>query len=164
MQDIEIKVADADDDMEEEWEEQMYQLSCSVAGTLHWTTNIVSFMRLNRALKRHHSSMIQSGENPDLEEVAEAIDMLERLCRFIDGLGLKLHMGHVLSNEVMGVARTLVSLGDEKSKKYAADWVGKIKGYTDVFASEGMQKVVASLLNAWETRDNEPAAKKQKSK
>lgn len=166
MQDMEIKVPDADDtdDMEEEWEEQMYQLSCSVAGTLHWTTNIVSFMRLNRALKRHHASMIQTGENPDLEEVAEAIDMLERLCRFINGLELKLHMGHVLSNEVMGVARTLVSLGDEKSKKYAAEWVEKIKGYTDVFETEGMQKVAASLLNAWETRDNEPAAKKQKSK
>lgn len=161
LQDQEIQSND-DDVVDEEWEDQLYQLACQVAGTLHWTTNLVSLMRLNRHLKQHHASMLQTGENPEMEDIAEAIDSLERLCRFVNGLDLSLHMGHLLSNIVVGVARTLVSLGDDKSKKYGAEWVTKIQEYADVFESEGMKKVVASLLEAGERGIDEPAKKKSK--
>ena len=164
LQDKETREEDDDDEeADEEWEQQMHQLTCSVVGAMHWTTNLVTLMRLNRVLKQQHVSMLQSGETPAVEDIAEAIDMLERLCRFMEALKLNLHMGHLLSNVVVGVARTLVSLGDEKSKKYAAEWVLKVKDYSDTFDSDGMQKVVESLLEAWEKRDNEPATKKTKS-
>lgn len=149
-----------DDETDEEWEQQMHQLTCLVAGALHWTTNLVTLMRLNRLLKLQHSTMLQSGESPVMEDVAEAIDMLERLCRFMEGLDLNLHIGHVLSTVIIGVARTLVSLGDEKSKKYAATWVLKVKEFSDVFDSDGMQKVVKALLEAGDT--GEPEKKKPK--
>ena len=151
-----------DDEADEEWEQQMHQLTCLVAGALHWTTNLVTLMRLNRLLKLQHSTMLQSGESPEMEDVAEAIDMLERLCRFMEGLDLNLHIGHVLSTVIIGVARTLVSLGDQKSKKYAATWVLKVKEFSDVFDSDGMQKVVKSLLEAGDTGASEPAKKKAK--
>jgi hypothetical protein len=151
-----------DDEADEEWEQQMHQLTCLVAGALHWTTNLVTLMRLNRLLKAQHSTMLQSGESPEMEDVAEAIDMLERLCRFMGGLDLNLHIGHVLSSVIIGVARTLVSLGDEKSKKYAATWVLKVKEFSDVFDSDGMRKVVKSLLEAGDMGANEPVNKKPK--
>ena len=152
---------DKDDQTEEEWEDQMHQLTCSVVGSLHWTTNLVLLLRLNRILKRQHVSMLQTGETPEPEEIAEAIDMLERICRFMEGLNLKLHIGHVLSSVIVGVARTLVSLGDSKSKRYASKWVSKIKDYSDTFDSEGMQKVVTSLWQAGDCNDdNDPVSKK----
>ena len=159
----ETRVED-DDEADEEWEEQMNQLTCSVAGALHWTTNLVTLMRLNRLLKRQHAAMLQTGENPEPEEIAEAIDMLERLCRFMRGLELNLHIGHVLSTVIIGVARTLVSLGDEKSKRYAADWISQVKDFSDVFDSAGIQKVVKSLLEAGESGASEPVTKKAKAK
>ncbi|KAI2495629.1 SET domain-containing protein [Fragilaria crotonensis] len=151
-----------DDEADEEWEEQMNQLTCSVAGALHWTTNLVTLMRLNRLLKRQHSVMLQTGENPEPEEIAETIDMLERLCRFMNGLELNLHIGHVLSTVIIGVARTLVSLGDEKSQMYAGRWISQVKDFSDVFDSDGMQRVVKSLLEAGKNGVSEPLAKKTK--
>ena len=159
--DKETRVED-DDEADEEWEEQMNQLTCSVAGALHWTTNLVTLMRLNRMLKRQHSIMLQTGENPEPEEIAETIDMLERLCRFMNGLELNLHIGHVLSTVIIGVARTLVSLGDEKSQRYAARWISHVKDFSDVFDSDGVQKVVKSLLEADKNGVREPLAKKAK--
>jgi biotin-(acetyl-CoA carboxylase) ligase len=93
--------------------------------------------------------MLTEGADPDMELLAEAIDMLERLCKFVQGLGLKLHMGHVLSDLVVGAARALVSLGDVKSQKYASEWLKRIAGYVEHFESDGMQKVVSALQVAW---------------
>jgi hypothetical protein len=79
---------------------------------------------------------------------------LQRIERFVKGLQLGLHPGHLLSNVVVGVARALVSLGDSKSQKYAADWLDKIDmDYVQQFESDGIQKVVATLKGAWQ-RDN----------
>mmetsp|Transcript_29148 Transcript_29148/g.44070 ORF Transcript_29148/g.44070 Transcript_29148/m.44070 type:complete len:487 (-) Transcript_29148:87-1547(-) len=147
---------------EEAWETQLHQLTCSVAGANHWTTNMMSLTRLDRILKQHHTLMIQSGEPPGIEEIAETIDSLQRICRFVDGLELKLDIGHLLSDVVIGVARTLVGLGDKKSKAYASEWVGKIKNYSDLFETPGMQKVVATLLRAGDENDSKPQAKRQK--
>jgi tRNA-specific adenosine deaminase 2 len=60
-----------------------------------------------------------------------------------------LNSGHVLGDVTVGIARTLVSLGDEKSQKYAAEWLSKIDHYVEKFGSDGMQKVVAALTSAW---------------
>lgn len=155
LQDREHAKSSADDDdgntMAGEWEEQLLQLASTVTGSKHWTTNIMMLLQLDRILQNQHSTMILNGTQPDMSEVAEGIDSLERLCSFANGLSLKLHMGHVLSNAVIGVARTLVTLGDTKSQKYAAQWIGKIKSdYVDHFESEGMQKVVDTLFVAWE--------------
>lgn len=147
---------------EEAWETQLHELTYSVAGANHWTTNMISLTRLDRILKQHHTLMIQSGEPPSMEEIAETIDSLQRISRFVDGLELKLDMGHLLSDVVIGVARTLVGLGDKKSKAYASEWVGKIKKYSDLFEAPGMQKVVATLLKAGDENDSEPQAKRQK--
>jgi len=113
--------------VQQEWEEQLLQLASSVLGSRHWTTNLLLLLHLDRSLKKMSSDMITSGSPPDLMEVAELIDYLERLVRFVDGLSLNLHKGHLLGNVVIGVARTLVTLGDVKSKKYAAEWLEKIQ-------------------------------------
>lgn len=145
-----------DSEMEEEWEEQLLQLASSVLGARHWTTNLLLLMHMDRSLKKISSEMITTGNPPDLMEVAELIDYLERLVRFVNGLDLVLHMGHVLGNVVIGIARTLVTLGDGKSKKYAAEWLEKIQSdYVAYFESEDMKKVVQTLAMAWEKGDDE---------
>jgi hypothetical protein len=93
--------------------------------------------------------MLTEGADPDMEVLAEAIDYLERLCKFVQDLGLKLHIGHVLSDLVIGVARALVSLGDVKSQKYASNWLKRLAGYVEHFESDGIQKVVSTLQVAW---------------
>lgn len=147
---------DRDDDADEEKEalqaellEQNLGLASSVVGAKHWATNLVLMLHLERTLQSFHTSMLTEGADPDMELLAEAIDMLERLCKFVQGLGLKLHMGHVLSDLVVGAARALVSLGDVKSQKYASEWLKRIAGYVEHFESDGMQKVVSALQVAW---------------
>lgn len=94
-------------------------------------------------------------EEPSVEErmdlIAESIDSLERVVRFVDGLGLRLHMGHLLSDAIIGVARALVGLGDVKSQKDGSEWLDKIHDdYVVHFESEGMQRVVVVLRKTWE--------------
>ena len=170
---LEEKQGDSDDDdgnaeIEEEWEEQLLQLASSVLGARHWTTNLLLLVRLNCTLETLSSIMIATGRPPDLEQVAELMDSLERLVRFVEGLSLKLHMGHLLGNVVIGVARMLVTLGDVKSKKYASEWLQKIQNdYVTQFESVDMKKVVDALAVAWEkgdggTADNDPSDKRAK--
>ena len=147
---------DDGDDADEEKEalqaellEQNLGLASSVVGAKHWATNLVLMLHLERTLQSFHANMLTEGADPDMELLAEAIDMLERLCNFVQGLGLKLHVGHVLSDLVVGAARALVSLGDVKSQKYASEWLKRIAGYVENFESEGMQKVVSALQVAW---------------
>jgi hypothetical protein len=148
---------DDGDDSDEEKEalqaellEQNLGLASSVVGAKHWATNLVLMLHLERTLQSFHANMLTEGADPDMELLAEAIDMLERLCNFVQGLGLKLHMGHVLSDLIVGAARALVSLGDVKSQKYASEWLKRIAGgYVEHFESDGMQKVVSALQVAW---------------
>jgi hypothetical protein len=142
-----------DDEEEEEEEEQVLEeyvsLASTVMGDKHWTTNLLLLMHLDRRLSTLSQQMITTQEPPALDDVAEAIDSLERVVRFVQGLELSLHMGHVLDNCILGIARALVSLGDSKSQKYAAAWLEKIQPYVDLFESEGRQKVVQALSVAW---------------
>jgi uncharacterized protein YgfB (UPF0149 family) len=142
-----------DDEDEQEEEEQVLEeyvsLASTVLGDKHWTTNLLLLMHLDRRLSTLSQQMITTQEPPALDDVAEAIDSLERVVRFVQGLELSLHMGHVLDNCFLGIARALVSLGDQKSQKYAATWLEKIQPYVDLFESEGRQKVVQALSVAW---------------
>lgn len=144
---------DGDDDEKEalqlELLEQHMSLASSVVGARHWATNLVLMMQLERNLQTFHANMLTEGADPDMEVLAEAIDYLERLCKFVQDLGLKLHIGHVLSDLVIGVARALVSLGDVKSQKYASNWLKRLAGYVEHFESDGIQKVVSTLQVAW---------------
>lgn len=142
-----------DDDLD--LQEQLLELATMTLGTKHWTTNLLSLLRTDAILKEQHTTMIQTSEPPSMEDVAQVIDSIERLERFIQSLDLKLHMGHVLSYSMIGVARSLVSLGDFKSKTYASKWILKIKAYTNTFESEGMKKVVSTLENAYKDGDDD---------
>lgn len=159
---------DADDRelFERDTREQHLQMASSTMGARHWTTNLLLLMELDDLLQCIHTDLLtKQATDPDMDSVAQAVDMLERLCRFVDGLGLQLHKGHLLSNVIIGVARALVSLGDEKSQKYAAEWLDQLSGYYEHFEPVGIQKVVESLRDAWKRHEgkNEPQNKRLKS-
>ena len=113
---------------------------------------------LERQLSAIHSATLMGEAAPDLTELAECIDTLQRLWDFVGDLDLHLDPGHLLSGPTIGVARALVSLGDIKSRKYAAQWVKKVEAYVRAFEGEGMRKVVESLIKAWERDDLEEVA------
>jgi len=122
-------------------------------GDKHWTTNLTLLLYLDRRLSAMSQHMLTTQELPEMDEVAEAIDNLQRIKRFVDSLKLDMDPGHVLGDVIIGIARTLVSLGDEKSQKYGAEWLSHIDNYVQHFGSEGLQKVVSSLKVAWEKHD-----------
>jgi hypothetical protein len=140
--------ASEEDEEAEEFLEQLHQLAQMVTGARHWTTNLVSLLRLDARLQHQHAALMEGAELPDLADIAETVDALQRLWKYFEGLDLDIHPGHVLSAVVVGVARLLVSLGDEKSRTYCAWWVEKIRDYSDAFDNPGMKKVVEALLQA----------------
>lgn len=150
--------------VEEEWADQLLQLAMSVAGAKHWTTNLLLLENLNRGLRGQHERMIETSEPPSMEDLAQCIDSLERICRFVQGIKLKMHMGHLLANVIIGVGRSLVSLGDTKSKKYAAEWVSKVQEFGEKFESPGIQKVIEALMVAWKQKGSNGNAEKRVSK
>ena len=169
-----ISSSDNDDDEESEavqqtLREQNLELASSFLGGKHWTTNLLLLMELTELLEQHHSSLLDTTNETDatdhMETIAQGIDMLERLIRFVDGLDLQLHRGHLVSDMVIGMARALVSLGDVKSQKYAVEWLDKLDDYVEQYESEGMLKVVEALRVAWKRGDDDdqkPASKKLK--
>lgn len=151
--------------------EQHLSMASSVLGAKHWATNLVMLLQLDQTLAAFHARILLTGQQKNgndeddddddekLETIAEAIDMLERIVRFVEGLGLKLHMGHLLSGVIIGTARALVSLGDVKSQKYAADWLDKIDAdyVAKKFEPEGIVRVVQTLQVAWRRTQVEQA-------
>lgn len=154
---------DAQDD--ENLEEHV-GLASTIMGDKHWTTNLLLLLHLDRRLSSISSAMLTTQELPEMDEIAEVIDSLQRVCRFVESQSLRLHPGHILGDVIIGTARALVSLGDEKSQKYGAEWLEKITDYVNKFENEGRQKVVAALSVAWKERDsdqfNQPTKKLKK--
>ena len=142
-------------DAEQEMDEQLFHLASSVLGAKHWTTNLMALSMLNRQLSAIHAATLMGGSPPDLTELAECIDTLQRLWDYVNGLGLKADSAHLLCGPTIGIARALVSLGDVKSRKYAAEWIEKVEKYVRKFEVEGMIKVVESLKEAWKRDDLE---------
>ena len=133
--------------------EEHLSLASTMMGRKHWTTNLMLLLHLDRRLSSMSKQMLTTQELPEMEEVAEAIDSLQRLYDYVDSLQLDLDHGHVLGDVTIGVARTLVSLGDRKSQKYGSEWLEKIDAYVVTFGDEGLQKVVAALKGAWKKHD-----------
>ena len=142
-------------DAEQEMDEQLHHLASSVLGARHWTTNLMALSILERQLSAIHSATLMGGSAPDLTELAECIDTLQRLWDFVGGLDLRADAGHLLSGPTIGVARALVSLGDVKSRRYAAEWVARVEDYVLKFEGDDMVKVVDALKEAWKRNDLE---------
>ena len=150
--------------------EQLLRMSSCILGAKHWTTNMLLLYQLNHTLSIFHTRSILKltsshghADNDDEDDaestIAEAIDMLQRIEVFVNGVTLvRLHMGHLLSDVIIGVARALVSLGDVKSQTYAAQWIGKIADYVQHFESSGSQAVVQALQTAWQRHDDDSTA------
>ena len=145
-------------DVEREANEQFYEMATSVCGAKHWTTHFMNLSLIEESLANFHSTLISMGQNPDqdaetMEElltgIAEAADGIERAWVYASGLNLKTDPAQWLFDYTIGLARTLVGLGDKKSQKYAAQWIEKVDDYACKFESDGMQKVVSSLKDAW---------------
>jgi SET domain len=163
---------DSQEDLAEEVEqvrlellEDLLRMSSSVLGALHWTTNLLLLLQLDDSLESLHGSLLSqeaSDKQDNMTSLAESIDMLERLMRFVGQHHVGLHCGHLLSNLVISTARALVSLGDVKSQKYAADWLGKIQDYVDRFEPEMTKKIVHALSTAWTRNRNNPTAEPNK--
>ena len=141
-----------DDALQTELLDQHLRLASSIMGAKHWTTNLLLLFQLDDLLQSIHSNLLLHSETPDMLTLAEAIDMLQRLVRFVDGFTDVLSMdhkkGHLLSDVMIGTARALVSLSDVKSQRYAAEWVNHIHEYVHLFESPGMQKVVDTIATA----------------
>mmetsp|Transcript_18794 Transcript_18794/g.28144 ORF Transcript_18794/g.28144 Transcript_18794/m.28144 type:complete len:613 (-) Transcript_18794:306-2144(-) len=149
-----------------EMTERLIGLSHSVLGAKHYCTNLLLVQSLGQKLSAIHSSIltISTGQKRkkkgtvvepevDMTEIAECIDLLDRAFKFVQGLNLKSHPGHLLGNATVGVSRMLVSLGDVKSMKFGASWAEKVREYFSYgFEGNGMVKVVDSLLNAWKRK------------
>jgi len=133
-----------------EIDEQLYQLASSVLGARHWTTNLMLLSLLDRLLASFNAIMLLGQDLPDMSELAEAIDSLQRLWKYGSGLSLNMDASFLLYNQTIGIARTLVALGDVNSMKYGAEWAGKVEDYINNFQGEDMKKVVGALRTAWE--------------
>ena len=166
---------DTDEMMEFDAElvEEHLRLASTVLGARHWTTNVMLLFEMDIILQNYHSLQLLAAQGQEqdesdesnMETVAQAIDILQRVYRYVESLGLRIHCGHLLSNGIIGVARALVSLGDETSQKYAAEWLEKLDGYVEFFESDGIQTVVKALREAWKRsgdRDSGPPSKKLK--
>ncbi len=157
-----------------EMTERLLSLSYSVLGSKHYCTNLLLLQNLGKTLSGLNSTMMcnsmqtdkkrKRGKNGDstsatevdLTEVAESIDMLERCYKFINGLKLKSHPGHLLGNVTIGISRVLIGLGDVTSMKFGAEWAEKVEDYFACgFDDCGMIKVVTTLKNAWKRKSDE---------
>jgi SET domain len=160
--------------------EQMTSMARSYLGDRHWATNIPLLLGIDCELHEIHCELMDTtavgnGDGDVTTRIAQVIDSLERVCRFVDGLRLRIHRGHLLCHVVVGVARALVSLGDVKSQKYAAQWLRRVTGedketstdhvynYVTLFEDQMMQKLVVSLEKAWTRNDDRDLTHNNKS-
>lgn len=153
-------------DVEREANEQFYEMATSICGAKHWTTNFMNLSLIEESLANFHSTLMSMGQNAaedaeTMEEmltgIAEAADGIDRALTYASNLKLKTDPAQWLFDYIVGLARTLVGLGDEKSQKYAAQWIEKVEEYAEAFESDAMQKVVSSLKNAWKRHSLEEA-------
>mmetsp|Transcript_1514 Transcript_1514/g.3080 ORF Transcript_1514/g.3080 Transcript_1514/m.3080 type:complete len:627 (+) Transcript_1514:91-1971(+) len=152
--------ASQDEDLhtERDIDQQFLQMATSTCGSQHWTVHFLNLSIMEESLASFHSTLMTIGENPeeDVEtmedlftDIAEVADGLQRAYTFASSLQLKLDPAHWLFDYTVGLARTLVGLGDEKSQKYGADWITRVENYAQKFEAQDMQKVVKAIKDAW---------------
>lgn len=149
---------DEDVHTERDIDQQFLQMATSTCGSQHWTVHFLNLSLMEESLASFHSTLMTIGENPEedaetMEElftdIAEVADGLQRAYTFASSLQLKLDPAHWLFDYTVGLARTLVGLGDEKSQKYGADWISRVENYAEKFEAQDMQKVVKAIKDAW---------------
>ena len=98
------------------------------------------------------------GENPEedaemmeelLTDIAEVADGLQRAYAFASSLELNQDPAHWLFDYTLGLARTLVGLGDEKSQRYGAEWIKRVVNHVEKFEGDGINMVVRTIQDAW---------------
>ncbi|KAL3775042.1 hypothetical protein ACHAWO_007227 [Cyclotella atomus] len=161
---------------EQEVDRSLLQMATATCGSRHWTTHMLQLAIIEETLANLQSTLMtmEPDDEKMMEEVytdiAECADGIEKAFAFAKSLELNLDPAHWLFDYVLGLSRTLVGLGDEKSQRYGADWIERVEGYADRYESEGMRKVVGAIKNAWK-RDkdvggteerNGPDAKRRK--
>jgi hypothetical protein len=175
-----VEHCEIDDEEEEratkiEMTERLASLASSVLGSRHWATILVTFVMLSAKLSLIHATMLcrsvqgsgsesddkrndnstdDSDESGLMTDVAECVDSLERIMEYVESLKLKSHVGHLVGNVAVGVARALIGFGDVKSMKYGSTFASRV--YDDYFKlgyeGEAMEKVVDTLINAWKRK------------
>ena len=146
---------------QDDLDRQLLGLASSIVGAKHWTTNLLGLLLLDRQLA-DFNRMLLVGENPDMVELAEAIDTLDRLWAYAGGLDLGAHAPErLLHRQAISVARALVARGDSKSKKFGSQWAAKVKVWCDLYEGPEYSKVCDNLATAGNEGD---AAKKQRTK
>ena len=158
-------------DVVREADEQFYQMATSICGAKHWTTHFMNLSLIEESLANFHSTLMSMGQNTSedtmdelLTDIAEAADGIERAWKYARGLNLNIDPSHWLFDYTVGLARTLVGLGDEKSQKYASEWLTKVEDHAKAFESDAMNKVVTSLKTAWQRHSSADEGEKNSAK
>ena len=82
-------------------------------------------------------------------DIAECADGIGKAYKYAASLQLNINPAHWLFDYTLGLARTLVGLGDSKSQKYSSTWIAKVEKYAEKFETNAMNKVVVALRDAW---------------
>jgi hypothetical protein len=155
-----------DTETQQEMDQQYLQLSTSICGAKHWSTNFMNLSLIEDSLATFHSTLLTLGQqqesdnnkDADIEElfveIAEVADGLDRAYKFASSLNLNIDPSHWLFDYTIGLARTLVGLGDVKSQKYASKWITKVENYANRFETDGMRKIVVALRDAWKRNES----------
>ena len=143
-------------DTEREVDQQFYQMATSICGQQHWTTHFLNLSLIEESLASFHSILMDPAAVQDEEtmeemfiDIAECADGIGKAYKYAASLQLNIHPAHWLFDYTLGLARTLVGLGDSKSQKYSSTWIAKVEKYAEKFETNAMNKVVVALRDAW---------------
>ncbi|KAL9185098.1 hypothetical protein ACHAXT_002875 [Thalassiosira profunda] len=154
----------ASEEAETEVDQQFLQMATGICGAQHWTTHFLTLSLIEESLASFHATLMTMGQDQDKDaeameelfvEIAEAADGIEKAYAFASSLKMNLDPAHWLFDYTVGLARTLVGLGDVKSQKYGATWIEKVESYAEKFEGDGMRKVVIALRDAWKRGESE---------
>ena len=142
------------DSAEQEVDRSLLQMATATCGARHWTTQILNLAIIEETLVNLQATLMTVDQEQDeMEEmftdIAECADGIEKAFAYAKSLNMNLDPAHWLFDYVLGLARILVGLGDEKSQKYGAKWIERVEDYANKYENEGIRKVVSAVKNAW---------------
>ena len=167
------KLKSDDTETEQDIDQQFLQMAQQICGAQHWTTHFLNLSLIEESLASFHSTLMTMGQDAERDaelmedlfvEIAEAADGIERASEFASSLKLNLDPAHWMFDYTVGLARTLVGLGDVKSQKYAAQWIAKVEKYSEHFENDGMRKVVFALKDAYKRSEDGKSEKESDKK
>jgi len=147
-------------DTEREVDQQFYQMATSICGQQHWTTHFLNLSLIEESLASFHSILMDPAAVRDEEtmeemfvDIAECADGIGKAYKYAASLQLNINPAHWLFDYTLGLARTLVGLGDSKSQKYSSTWIAKVEKYAEKFETNAMNKVVVALRDVWKREE-----------